>query len=57
MNENAVYRLPGGVVARISRPGQLETARREVVISRWLENSDIRAVRELQQPVEWEAEY
>ncbi|WP_433683372.1 phosphotransferase enzyme family protein [Nocardia sp. CA-119907] len=59
MNENAVYRLPGGVVARISRPGQLETARREVVVSRWLEDSGIRAVRvirELQQPIEVEAQ-
>ncbi|WP_063041740.1 aminoglycoside phosphotransferase family protein [Nocardia pseudovaccinii] len=59
MNENAVYRLPGGVVARISRPGQLETARREVVVSRWLEDSGIRAVRvirELPQPIEVEGQ-
>ncbi|MGK8558253.1 phosphotransferase enzyme family protein [Nocardia gipuzkoensis] len=55
MNENAIYRLPGRVVARISRPGQLEAARREVVVSKWLEESGIRAVqviRDFEQPIE-----
>ncbi len=55
MNENAVYRLPDQVVARISRPGQIEAARREVAVSKWLEESGIRAVQVIrditQQPI------
>ncbi|RMI33579.1 phosphotransferase enzyme family protein [Nocardia stercoris] len=44
LGENAIYRLPGGVIARISRPGQRTAAQREVDVSRWLEMSSIPAV-------------
>jgi Ser/Thr protein kinase RdoA (MazF antagonist) len=44
LGENALFRLPGGVVARISRPGQQDTARREVAISRWLNACGVAAV-------------
>jgi hypothetical protein len=44
IGENAIFRLPGGVVARISRPGQQAAARREVAVSRWLNASGIAAV-------------
>jgi aminoglycoside phosphotransferase (APT) family kinase protein len=55
--ENAIYRLPGGVVARISRPGQLAAARREVAVSAWLTAQDfpvVRACTDLPQPLEIE---
>ncbi|WP_024803625.1 phosphotransferase enzyme family protein [Nocardia sp. BMG51109] len=45
VGENAVYRLPGHIVARISRPGRSGVARREVAVSRWLAASGMRAVR------------
>jgi aminoglycoside phosphotransferase (APT) family kinase protein len=35
-SENTIVRLPGGVVARISRTGQLAAAAKEVAVSRWL---------------------
>lgn len=53
--ENIIYRLPGGIVARISPPGQQHAARREVAVSRWLEEVGIpavRAVRGFEQPVD-----
>lgn len=53
--ENAVYRLPGGVIARVSRPGQQLAARREIAVSRWLKTSGIAAVTALEgiiQPIE-----
>ena len=53
--ENALYRLPGGVVARVSRPGQLETARREVMASAWLQRQGfpvVQALAELVQPID-----
>ena len=53
--ENAIYRLPGGVVARVSRPGQVDTARREVAVSAWLQQRHfpvVRALTGLPQPVE-----
>lgn len=53
--ENALYRLPNGVIARISQPGQQQAARREVAISRWLNASGIPAVvaiPDTQQPVD-----
>jgi aminoglycoside phosphotransferase (APT) family kinase protein len=53
--ENAIFRLPGRVVARISRPAQQAAARREVAVSRWLHASGITAVAALTgmpQPVE-----
>ncbi|WP_435581583.1 phosphotransferase enzyme family protein [Amycolatopsis thermoflava] len=55
LGENAIFRLPGGIVARISRPGQQDAARREVRIAQWLADHDIPAVRALDgldQPVQ-----
>lgn len=54
-SENAIYRLPGKKVARISRPGQHAAAEREVRIARWLEASGVSAVEvagDVVQPVE-----
>jgi aminoglycoside phosphotransferase (APT) family kinase protein len=54
LGENALYRLHGGVVARIARQGQDHAAAKEVAISRWLEESGVAAVRimrEVDQPV------
>ncbi|MEU1953797.1 phosphotransferase enzyme family protein [Nocardia rhamnosiphila] len=56
-SENAIYRLPGGLVARISRPGQQAAAQREIRVARWLEDRDIatvQAVTGIEQPVEVE---
>lgn len=55
VSENAIYRLPGQVVARVGRPGQLAAARREVDVARWLEASGVPAVQvmpDVDQPVE-----
>ncbi|GAA3298376.1 aminoglycoside phosphotransferase family protein [Dactylosporangium vinaceum] len=35
-SENVLYRLAGGVVARVARPGQEDAAAKEVAVSRWL---------------------
>jgi aminoglycoside phosphotransferase len=43
--ENTTYRLPLGIIARITRPGQLAAARREVAVARWLSDAGIAAVR------------
>lgn len=54
-SENAIYRLPKGVVARVTREGRLQTATKEVRVARWLETSGVPAVRvvpDLDQPVE-----
>lgn len=54
LSENALYKLPGGVVVRISRQGQQTAARREVEVARWLEASGIQAVQvipDVEQPV------
>lgn len=54
-SENAIYRLPGGMVARASRPGQFQAALRETQIARWLEASGIAAVQVapgIDQPIE-----
>jgi aminoglycoside phosphotransferase (APT) family kinase protein len=40
-----LYRLPTAVVARIGRHGQADTAAREVLVSRWLADSGVPAVR------------
>ncbi|WP_353942815.1 aminoglycoside phosphotransferase family protein [Streptomyces sp. HUAS MG91] len=48
--ENAVWRLAGGRVARIARPGQNDAAAREVEVARWLERSGVPAVRALDVP-------
>ncbi|WP_227997129.1 phosphotransferase family protein [Nocardia australiensis] len=55
LSENAIYKLPGSVVVRISRPGQQVAARREVDVARWLEASGVQAVQVtpgVEQPVE-----
>lgn len=55
LGENAIFRLPGAVVVRVSRPGQQEAARREVAVSRWLNASGVTAVgvlESIEQPLE-----
>lgn len=55
LGENAIYRLPRGVVARIARPGQQAAAGKEVVVARWLAESGISALQvfpDVEQPVE-----
>ncbi|GAA1912727.1 aminoglycoside phosphotransferase family protein [Streptomyces durmitorensis] len=51
--ENSLWRLPGGVVVRIAKPGQYAAAEREVQVARWLVEQYVPAVRvlELHQPV------
>ena len=44
LGENAIFRLPGGVIARIARAGQQQAARREIAVSRWLNASGVSAV-------------
>lgn len=46
--DNAVFRLPGGVVARISSPASHERAAREVRIGGWLATQGVPAVRPLE---------
>lgn len=52
--ENQIWRLPGHVIARIARAGQVEAAAREVRVARWLAEKQIPAVRlhRVDQPVE-----
>lgn len=45
--ENTLYRLPGRVVARVARPGQLDAAAKEVRVSRWLQSLDVPVVEAL----------
>lgn len=55
IGENGIFRLPGGIVVRIGRPGQLMAALKEVRIARWLARNGIPAVRALdgiEQPLE-----
>ncbi|MFD5435816.1 phosphotransferase family protein [Kitasatospora sp. NPDC127067] len=47
IGENALWRLPLGVVARISRPGQSTAASRELAVARWLRDCGVPAVRPL----------
>jgi aminoglycoside phosphotransferase (APT) family kinase protein len=51
--ENAIWRLPGQMVVRIARPGQLAAANREVQVARWLAAQNVPAVRalDMRQPV------
>lgn len=35
-SENVLYRLSGGVVARVTRPGQQQTAAKEIAVAQWL---------------------
>jgi len=56
--ENAIYRLRGGVVARIARAGQSLAAAKEVNVARWLEDSGVpavRVIRDIEQPVHVDA--
>ncbi|MFG2822306.1 phosphotransferase enzyme family protein [Kitasatospora sp. NPDC048365] len=46
IGENALWRLPGRVVARIGRPGQTAAAR-EPAVARWLDDCGVPAVRPL----------
>jgi hypothetical protein len=53
--ENTLYRLPGHIVARVTRPGQGKTAAKEVQVSRWLRQAGLRVVEtlpDIKQPVE-----
>jgi aminoglycoside phosphotransferase len=55
LGENAIFRLHGGVVARITRIGQQAAARREIAVSRWLNASGVAAVAawgDIEQPIE-----
>ena len=55
LGENAIFRLPGKIIARIERPGQQAAARREVAVSRWLNASGVAAVAtigHIEQPAE-----
>ncbi len=45
VGENAVFWLPGQGVARVSRPGQISVATREVSVSRWLHDQGVDVVR------------
>jgi len=54
LGENAILRLPGGIVARIARPGQDAAATREVRLAGWLAGHGVpavRAVADVEQPV------
>lgn len=54
LGENAIFRLPGGIVVRIARAGQQSVARREIAVSRWLNAAGVSAVaawENLDQPV------
>ena len=53
-SENTLFRLPGGIVARVTRLGQLAAAVKEVQVSRWLRSLDVpvvEALAEIEQPV------
>jgi aminoglycoside phosphotransferase (APT) family kinase protein len=54
IGENAIFRLPGQIIARVARTSAYEAdARKEVVVARWLESEGYPAVRALSidQPV------
>jgi aminoglycoside phosphotransferase (APT) family kinase protein len=54
LGENAIYRLPGRVVVRIGRSGQVDAAKKEVAVARWLASVDVpavEAVADVEQPV------
>lgn len=55
LGENVLFRLPGGIVVRIARAGQLAAATKEVLIARWLAQQGVPAVHALEnvpQPIE-----
>jgi aminoglycoside phosphotransferase len=52
--ENTLYRLTDHVVVRIARSGQVDAARKEVAVSRWMASVGINAIEaleEIEQPV------
>ncbi|MFF2077505.1 phosphotransferase enzyme family protein [Kitasatospora sp. NPDC058162] len=49
IGENALWRLPLRIVARIGRPGQSPAAARELAVARWLHDCGVPAVRPLDQ--------
>jgi len=54
IGDNAFYRLPHQIVARVSRPGRT-AAFKEVAVARWLARLDVPAARvldELDQPIQ-----
>lgn len=44
LGENAIYRLPHRIVARIARPGQLAVAGKEIQVAGWLADHGVPAV-------------
>lgn len=53
-SENTIFQLPGRIVARVSRPGQLAAARKEIAVSRWLMSLDVpvvEALPDIDQPI------
>lgn len=57
IGENALWRLPHRIVARIGRPGQSSAAARELAVARWLRACDVPAVQpldHLREPLEVE---
>jgi aminoglycoside phosphotransferase (APT) family kinase protein len=55
LGENAIFRLPGRIVVRIARPGQLAAAEKELRVARWFADQGVPAVRALDgfgQPIE-----
>ncbi|RLK58536.1 phosphotransferase family protein [Actinokineospora cianjurensis] len=46
--ENTIFALPSRVIARVSRPGQVAAARREVAVAQWMLEAAIPAVRPLE---------
>ncbi|WP_405360348.1 aminoglycoside phosphotransferase family protein [Kitasatospora sp. NBC_00085] len=47
IGENALWRLPSRIVARIARPGQAAAATRELAVARWLHECEVPAVQPL----------
>ncbi|WP_165985167.1 phosphotransferase enzyme family protein [Streptomyces sp. YIM 98790] len=45
--ENAIWRLPGGIVARITKAGQHQQTERELRLARWLSSQGLPVVRPL----------
>jgi hypothetical protein len=55
VGENSLYRLPGAVVARVTRRGQIAVAGKELRVSRWLREHGVPVVEastEVTQPVD-----
>lgn len=51
--ENQIYRLTGGIIARVNPAGQQKVAQREVFLARWLNDNGVQAVEpiDVAQPV------